>query len=36
LATAAMGLGDEDDSAVVKLYAQMAGLNLPQAVKGVE
>lgn len=36
LATAAMGLGDEDDSAVVKLYAQMAGLNLPQALKGIE
>lgn len=29
LATAAMGLGGEDDSAVVKFYAQLAGLDLP-------
>lgn len=29
LATAAMGLGGEDDSAVVKFYAQLAGLQLP-------
>jgi len=31
LATAAMGLGGEDDSAVVKFYAQLAGLQLPGA-----
>ena len=31
LATAAMGLGGEDDSAVVKYYAQLAGLELPTA-----
>ncbi|MGC4393803.1 L-threonate dehydrogenase [Hydrogenophaga sp. T2] len=29
LATAAMGLGGEDDSAVVKYYAGLAGLDLP-------
>lgn len=29
LATAAMGLGGEDDSAVVKYYASLAGLSLP-------
>ena len=29
LATAAMGLGGEDDSAVVKYYAELAGLSLP-------
>ena len=29
LATAAMGLGGEDDSAVVKFYAQLAGIELP-------
>ncbi|MDP2165676.1 MAG: NAD-binding protein, partial [Hydrogenophaga sp.] len=29
LATAAMGLGAEDDSAVVKYYAQLAGIELP-------
>ncbi len=29
LSTAAMGLGGEDDSAVVKFYAQLAGLDLP-------
>ena len=29
LATAAMGLGGEDDSAVVKFYAALAGLDLP-------
>lgn len=29
LATAAMGLGGEDDAAVVKFYAQLAGLELP-------
>jgi putative dehydrogenase len=29
LSTAAMGLGGEDDSAVVKYYAQLAGLTLP-------
>lgn len=29
LATAAMGLGGEDDAAVVKFYAQLAGLSLP-------
>jgi L-threonate 2-dehydrogenase len=29
LATAAMGLGGEDDSAVVKYYANLAGLSLP-------
>ena len=29
LSTAAMGLGGEDDSAVVKYYAQLAGLELP-------
>ncbi len=29
LATAAMGLGGEDDSAVVKYYAALAGLELP-------
>ncbi len=29
LATAAMGLGGEDDSAVVKYYAALAGLDLP-------
>ena len=31
LSTAAMGLGAEDDSAVVKYYAQLAGLELPAA-----
>jgi L-threonate 2-dehydrogenase len=31
LSTAAMGLGGEDDSAVVKYYAQLAGLELPPA-----
>lgn len=31
LSTAAMGLGGEDDSAVVKYYAQLAGLELPTA-----
>jgi 3-hydroxyisobutyrate dehydrogenase len=31
LATAAMGLGGEDDSAVVKYYARLAGLELPAA-----
>jgi len=31
LATAAMGHGGEDDAAVVKYYAQLAGLQLPQA-----
>ena len=31
LSTAAMGLGGEDDSAVVKYYAQLAGLELPAA-----
>ena len=31
LATAAMGHGGEDDSAVVKYYAALAGLTLPQA-----
>ena len=31
LSTAAMGLGGEDDSAVVKYYAQLAGLELPVA-----
>lgn len=30
LATAAMGLGGEDDSAVVKYYATLAGLELPE------
>ena len=30
LATAAMGLGAEDDSAVVKYYAALAGLVLPE------
>lgn len=29
LATAAMGLGGEDDAAVVKYYANLAGVNLP-------
>lgn len=33
LATAAMGLGGEDDSAVVKYYAQLAGLELPTPAK---
>ena len=33
LATAAMGLGGEDDSAVVKFYAQMAGIELPEPKK---
>lgn len=33
LATAAMGLGGEDDSAVVKYYAQLAGIELPPAQK---
>ena len=31
LSTAAMGLGGEDDAAVVKYYAQLAGLELPTA-----
>jgi L-threonate 2-dehydrogenase len=31
LSTAAMGLGAEDDSAVVKYYAALAGLELPAA-----
>jgi 3-hydroxyisobutyrate dehydrogenase len=30
LSTAAMGLGAEDDSAVVKYYAALAGLELPE------
>ncbi|MCU0763078.1 MAG: NAD-binding protein [Hydrogenophaga sp.] len=33
LATAAMGLGGEDDSAVVKFYTQMAGIELPGSKK---
>lgn len=33
LATAAMGLGGEDDSAVVKYYAQLAGIELPAAAQ---
>ena len=31
LATAAAGHGEEDDAAVIKFYAQLAGLSLPQA-----
>jgi len=31
LATAAAGYGGEDDSAVIKFYAQLAGLELPKA-----
>jgi 3-hydroxyisobutyrate dehydrogenase len=34
LSTAAMGLGAEDDSAVVKYYATLAGLALPAAKDG--
>lgn len=34
LATAAMGLGAEDDSAVVKFYAQLAGIALPAGAPG--
>jgi len=34
LSTAAMGLGAEDDSAVVKYYAALAGLTLPAAKDG--
>jgi 3-hydroxyisobutyrate dehydrogenase len=33
LSTAAMGLGGEDDSAVVKYYAQLAGIELPEQRK---
>ncbi|PKO69065.1 MAG: 3-hydroxyisobutyrate dehydrogenase [Betaproteobacteria bacterium HGW-Betaproteobacteria-16] len=33
LSTAAMGLGGEDDSAVVKYYAQLAGIELPEQQK---
>lgn len=33
LATAAMGLGGEDDAAVVKYYAQLAGIDLPTPPK---
>ena len=32
LATAAAGHGAEDDSAVIKFYAELAGIQLPQAV----
>ena len=34
LATAAAGHGDEDDAAVIKFYAQLAGLSLPGAAPG--
>ena len=34
LATAAMGLGGQDDAAVVKYYATLAGLELPSAAPG--
>lgn len=34
LATAAMGLGGQDDAAVVKYYAALAGLELPSAAPG--
>lgn len=33
LATSAMGLGGEDDSAVVKYFAQLAGIELPEPQK---
>lgn len=33
LATSAMGLGAEDDSAVVKYFAQLAGIELPEPKK---
>ncbi|AOF83868.1 NAD-binding of NADP-dependent 3-hydroxyisobutyrate dehydrogenase family protein [Hydrogenophaga sp. RAC07] len=36
LATAAMGLGAEDDSAVVKYYAQLAGIELPAPAPAVQ
>jgi len=36
LSTAAMGLGAEDDSAVVKYYAQLAGLELPAPATSAE
>lgn len=36
LATAAMGHGAEDDSAVVKYYAQLAGLELPAAASATQ
>jgi 3-hydroxyisobutyrate dehydrogenase len=36
LATAAMGHGAEDDSAVVKYYAALAGLELPAGRKGAK
>ena len=34
LATAAAGHGDEDDSAVIKHYAALAGLDLPAGKAG--
>ncbi|HAJ11203.1 MAG: NAD-binding protein [Hydrogenophaga sp.] len=34
LATSAMGLGSEDDAAVVKFYAKLAGLELPARQQG--